>query len=275
MKRGRWLCGLLFCASLGCGKAPTGTAPPEKLASSAGSVGAAAPGPAVTTETEIAGLRVRAGTLAGGAASPGALWGFSELELAPERTRLEISLAPRGAALAELLPARGLAVVNGGYFEADFRPSTWLKSAGRELAPKSETSKGGLLAVSGRGLYLGPFSGLTDEPELAVQSFPLLVEPQARLGIYRDDGRRAARTVVCSVDGRLHFIVISAPRGEGPTLFEAANLLRAPRPQGFGCGVALNLDGGPSTGVWFAPELGLRQRPPIEKVAYAIAIMPR
>ncbi|HYP86552.1 MAG TPA: phosphodiester glycosidase family protein, partial [Polyangiaceae bacterium] len=205
----------------------------------------------------------------------GGVWGFTDIELDEGRTRLEIERAKAGAPLAQLLPSGGFAVVNGGYFEADFRPSTWLKNDGVELSPKSDTSKGGVLAIGEGAVFVGPFSALRFEPSLAVQSFPLLVEPDYRSGIYRDDGRRAARTVACLAPRALRFIVIAAPRGEGPTLFEAAGLLRAPAPLGFGCRVALNLDGGPSTGVWFAPSINARQRPPLANVGYAIAILPR
>jgi hypothetical protein len=189
--------------------------------------------------------------------------------------RLEIVAAPRGAELVTLLPEGALAIVNGGYFEADFRPSMWLKHGGVELAPKTQTSKGGVLALAGREAYLGPLSGLRFDPELAVQSFPLIVEPDGSSGIRSDDGRRAARTVVCWVGAELHFILIAAPRGEGPTLFESAELLRQPWPAGFGCRAALNLDGGPSSGVWFAPSLEAKQRPPFALVAYGIALVPR
>ena len=202
-------------------------------------------------------------------------WGFSDLALDLSQIRLEIASAAGGAQLAELLPPGGLAVVNGGYFEADFRPSMWLKHRGVELARKVETTKGGVLALAGREAYVGAFGGLRFEPELAVQSFPLVVEPDGSSGIRRDDGRRAARTVVCSVGAELHFIVFAAPRGEGPTLFESAELLRRAWPAGFGCRVALNLDGGPSSGVWFAPSVDAKQRPPLARVAYAIALVPR
>jgi len=227
----------------------------------------------LASEIEAAGLRVKSGNLPA-QGGPG-LWGFTDVELDPSRVRLQIALEKGGAELAALLPEGGLAVVNGGYFEADFRPSTWLKNGGIELAPKSDTTKGGVLALAGGSIFIGPFSQLSFEPELAVQSFPLLIEPDDRPGIHRDDGRRAARTVACLVGGRLHFIVISAPRGEGPTLFEAASLLGARAPLGFGCRVALNLDGGPSSGVWFGPRVAARQRPPLAKVSYAIALVPR
>jgi hypothetical protein len=219
---------------------------------------------------EAKGLRVRSGTFS---ARPS--WGFSELSLDLSQLRLEIASTGRGEQLAKLLPARGLAVINGGYFETDFRPSTWLVRHGVELGKKSDTSKGGLLAIKAKQLYLGPFSGLTFEPELAVQSFPLIIEADGKSGIHRDDGRRAARTVVCQTSSELNFVVIAAPRGDGPTLFETAALLQKPWPAGFGCRTALNLDGGPSSGVWFAPGIGAKQRPPAAPVAYGIALVPR
>jgi hypothetical protein len=77
------------------------------------------------------------------------------------------------------------------------------------------------------------------------------------------------------VGSALHFIVIAAPRGDGPTLFETAALLREPPPAGFGCRRALNLDGGPSSGVWFGPQVQAKPRPPFAKVSYAIVIAPR
>lgn len=246
---------------------PMPSAPPKKAARLT-----------VVGEQESSGLRARSGTIDGQATAPGVVtspWGFSDLEVDEAKVRLEVVLAPGGAPLEKLLPERGLAVVNGGYFEADFKPSTWLVSGGAELAKKSDPSKGGVLALTSGRLYVGPMSGLDFEPSLAVQSFPLIVEPDGVPGIHRDDGRRAARTVVCLVGSRLHFIVLAAPRGEGPTLFEASKLLRAAEPEGFGCRAALNLDGGPSSGVWFSPTLGARQRPPLAHVAYAIAVVSR
>jgi hypothetical protein len=232
----------------------------------------------VVSEQESSGLRARSGTFLIETATPGVVtspWGFTDLELDEAKVTLEVVLAPGGAPLEKLLPERGLAVVNGGYFEADFKPSSWVVSGGAELARKSDPSKGGVLAVTSGRVYLGPMSGLDFEPSLAVQSFPLIVEPHGVPGIHRDDGRRAARTVACLVGSRLHFIVLAAPRGEGPTLFEASKLLRVAPPQGFGCRAALNLDGGPSSGVWFSPTLGARQRPPLAHVGYAIAVVSR
>jgi hypothetical protein len=249
--------------------APSASARPSaSLAASIGNVVDLAP--LVTSDVQAPGLRVQSGTL--GAA---ARWGFSNLALDRDRTKLEVRLAPGGANLDTLVVPGALAAVNGGYFEADFRPSTWVVAGGVELAPKSDTSKGGVLALGPGGLYVGPVSGLGFAPVLAVQSFPLVVEAEGKAGIYRDDGRRAARTIACLVDDTLRFIVIAAPRGDGPTLFETAALLRQPSPVGFGCRRALNLDGGPSSGVWFGPAVPAKPRPPFAKVGYALVILPR
>jgi len=245
--------------------------PKRKPLAAASAPPPASPALAVSSKLEHDGLTVTTGTWA----LHGALWGFSELAPDLSRTQVEVVQAPRGAQLAQLLPERGLAVVNGGYFEADYRPSTWLIAEGVELSPKADTGKGGVLAVDRTRSYVGAFDGLKFAPDLLVQSFPLIVEPDFKSGIHSDDGRRAARTIACVVSCTLHFIVIAAPRGDGPTLFEAVGLLRQGPPDGFGCSVALNLDGGPSTGVWFAPRVQARSRTPLANVGYAIAIVPR
>jgi uncharacterized protein YigE (DUF2233 family) len=228
------------------------------------------PDPVVTAAVKAHGLSVRSGTI-----QRASLWGFTDITVDLQWTRLEVERAPRGALLNQLVTEGMLAVINGGYFEADYKPSAWLKSQGEELAPKADTSKGGVFAVRKTGFYVGPFSGLTFDPELAIQSHPLIVEAEGAPGIHRDDGRRAARTVVCVADSQLRFILIAAPRGDGPTLFESAALLREPAPRGFGCSRALNLDGGPSSGVVFGPGVPAKSRLPVAPVAYAIAILPR
>ena len=86
-----------------------------------------------------------------------------------------------------MLPTGAWAVVNGGYFEPDFRPTTWVVNDGVELGKQSDTSKGGVFALGSAGAYLGPVSGLGFKPTLAVQSFPLVVEAEGKPGGYRDD----------------------------------------------------------------------------------------
>lgn len=261
-----WL-GVVLSLCAGCRKSDS---PTERVANAAPSASGGALAPQRTSEEETAGLRIETGVL-----GRAARWGYTDLALDAQRTQLRIHLTPGGAELQESLGPGVLVALNGGYFEPDFRPTTWLVDEGVELSPKADTSKGGVLALGPAGIYLGSMAGLPFAPLLAVQSFPLVVEPEGKAGVYRDDGRRAARTIACLVGTVLHFIVISAARGDGPTLFETAALLREPRPSGFGCRRALNLDGGPSSGILFAPEVHAKSRRPLAKVAYAIAIMSR
>jgi uncharacterized protein YigE (DUF2233 family) len=264
----------LALGSLSCNKS-VATTQPEPSSRPAGSVVPAvavapSPDPVVTEAVQARGLSVKSGTI-----QRASLWGFTDITVDLKSVQLDIARAPRGALLNKLLSQETLAVINGGYFEANFEPSGWLKRSGAELAPKSDTSKGGVLAVRESSFYVGPFSGLNFDPELAIQSHPLIVEAEGVPGIHRDDGRRAARTVVCVSAGKLRFILISAPRGDGPTLFESATLLRAPAPRGFACSRALNLDGGPSSGVVFGPAVPAKSRLPVAPVAYAIALLAR
>jgi hypothetical protein len=283
MKPAIFLCSSLLALAPACRRqaspAPARSAAPPPSAistsSSPGAQRAVSPALALQSEHERSGLRVQSGTIAGGTSSSGELWGFTQLDLDLQRVALSIVAEPRGVALPRLLSGSALAVLNGGYFEPDFRPSAWLRDKGVDRAPKLATTKGGALAVAGERVFVGPLALLGFEPELAIQSFPLIVELDGSAGIRTDDGKRAARTVACSANGRLRFVIIAAPRGSGPTLFESVSLLRAAPPTGFGCDVALNLDGGPSSGVWFAASLPAKNRLPLAPVGYAIAISPR
>src|SRR6478735_7743728 len=118
-------CTLLLC--LGCGVAACRErdvpAPPPRatVAPPVASASVAAPPeirPEQLQQDAARGLRVRSGTFS---ARPS--WGFSELSLDFSQIRLEIAATGRGEQLAKLLPERALAVINGGYFETDFRPS--------------------------------------------------------------------------------------------------------------------------------------------------------
>jgi uncharacterized protein YigE (DUF2233 family) len=175
-----------------------------------------------------------------------------------------------------MVPDGAVAAVNGGFFDARYRPTGWLIDRGIERAPRHPRSAGGVLAVRADHLYLGPTATLPFTPELAVQNGPRLIEPDGSLGIRTDDGRRAPRTIACDAGGRLHLVVLLAPAREGPTLFEAAGLLqRTEAAGGLGCRAALNLDGGPSTGLWLKPGASIASSDPPAPIAYGLAVVPR
>jgi uncharacterized protein YigE (DUF2233 family) len=146
--------------------------------------------------------------------------------------------------------------VNGGYFEPDFKPSGLLIEDGRVVSDWQERGGSGALVVrGGRASIASEAVGAPASVELAVQCGPRLVEPGGVVGMKGDDGKRAERTAACVRRGgrELNFVIAAGPNvgGAGPTLFQFAEWLSAPLSPGEsgGCDAALNLDGGPSTGV--------------------------
>ena len=197
-----------------------------------------------------------------------------EITVLLDRCRVLPVLGDHLVPLEALALPGALAGVNGGYFDDHARPVGWRRIGGIDRAPAWGASLGGVLALDGARAYVGPRAQMPEHPESVVQSKPLLVERDGESGIITDDGRRAARTTVCvAEDGALHFVLFLAAAGDGPTLAEAADVLRTPRARGgFGCRSALNLDGGPSTGAWFA---GGGAIPPRGEIVDALFVVPR
>jgi uncharacterized protein YigE (DUF2233 family) len=144
-------------------------------------------------------------------------------------------------------------VVNGGYFTPQYENTGLVVSDGRTYGT-SYGAFGGMLAVLPGGrvelrwLMKQPY----DPAEMlveAVQSFPVLVKPGGVLGFPADadQGQPARRTVV-AVDGEGRFLFIVAPRGY-LSLHSLAHWLVE---SDLGVDVALNLDGGQSTGLCMA-----------------------
>lgn len=142
---------------------------------------------------------------------------------------------------------RALAVINGGFFDPQSRPMGLAVSAGRTWSPLSKTMSGGVFWVRDGVGHLTASEDYTEPSvDFAVQCKPRLVVASAR-NIRSDDGKRAARTVLCLREaGRQLDVVLTYSERDahdGPTLFEIATVLQAE-----GCEEALALDGGPSTG---------------------------
>ncbi|MFQ6101561.1 MAG: phosphodiester glycosidase family protein [Anaerolineae bacterium] len=144
-----------------------------------------------------------------------------------------------------------LLVVNGGYFTPENETVGLLISDGRVWGtPYGDF--GGMLVVTAEGQV--SVRWLTDQPydpdeplQEAVQSFPVLVKPGGVMGFpaEADDGRPARRTVVAQ-DCQGRILIITAPRGY-LSLHELACFLAQ---SDLDLDVALNLDGGFSTGLW-------------------------
>ncbi len=146
-------------------------------------------------------------------------------------------------------------LINGGYFSPEGETVSLLVSDGQTWG----TCYGdfaGMFAVtpdervSVRWLRNWPYDPAEPLRE-AVQSFPVLVKPGGVMGFPADadDGRAARRTVVAQdYGGRILLIV--APRGY-LSLHEMARFLAE---SDLDVDVALNLDGGPSSGMWLKTD---------------------
>jgi uncharacterized protein YigE (DUF2233 family) len=203
------------------------------------------------------------------------------------RLRSVANPARQARTLAELAAGEKLpAVTNGGYFDGKGQPDTLLISGGEKLAPASEKLPWcGVLAVDQKGrARIGtledvapPYTGI----DFAVQNSPLLasggrsVWPPPKKKPPGADQRRFRRTAAAlDAAGRLVLLVCNAPVG----LSEFAELLGGPeREAGLEVRFALNLDGGPSSGLAVDhPESGTRRHVASGvNVPYVIAVEKR
>ena len=146
-------------------------------------------------------------------------------------------------------------VVNGGYFSINnkrYLPDglTVLHS---QASGKTFSGFGGMLAIHEdkaelRWLVEKPYNP-AERLQAALQSFPILVEPGGKLGFpdERDNQARARRTVIAQdKKGRILFLI--APNGYF-TLHQLSVYLTE---SDLNLDIALNLDGGGSTGILVA-----------------------
>lgn len=184
------------------------------------------------------------------------------LRLEPAGYRFNVAYRPPASpGLAEWQAETGaLIVVNGGYFreEAGQLIPTGLLISDGQATGRSYGDFAGMLAVTDGGPELRWLAQRPYDPaeplQAALQSFPLLVKPGGELGFpeQHEDGRQARRTVIAQDrQGRLLFLV--AYQGAF-TLHELSRYLVE---SDLEVDVALNLDGGTSSGLLLAepPEV--------------------
>lgn len=181
------------------------------------------------------------------------------VRLDPTKVRFEVHydpLNPRTVyAWAQELGSQ--IVINGAYFTPENTTVGLLISEGQHWGTPYG-SFAGMFCVSSDGAvsvrWLQDFPYSPAEPlQYAIQSFPVLVKTGGIMGFPADadDGRPARRTVVAQdTSGRILFIV--APEGTF-SLHRTARFLTESDLQ---INVALNLDGGTSTGLWVSTDAG-------------------
>lgn len=187
--------------------------------------------------------------------------------------RVVESPSPGSTKLAGVLAAAGCAAgVNGGYFQADFRPVGLVIAAGREVHCFEKAKLlAGVLAVRGGSIEIvraARFKNSGDVRE-AIQCGPMLVEngrPTAGL-----NAERSARRTVVATDGHGQWALLYIT---SVTLADAARILTTPGVLR-GCATALNLDGGSSSGLWAAATPGPVSLPEFGHVRNYLGIAPR
>ncbi len=164
-------------------------------------------------------------------------------------------------------------VVNGGYF-TEQQIVTGLTISNRERFGTPFGDFAGMFAVTDAGAvsvrWLRTWPYDPSEPlREAVQCFPVLVKPGGIMGFPADadDGRPARRTVVAQDDsGRI--LLLIAPRG----FFSLHALATWLAESDLNVDIALNLDGGASSGLWMP---NVAQSDSLTAVPVVIAVMSR
>jgi hypothetical protein len=135
---------------------------------------------------------------------------------------------------------------------------------------------GGVLTSDDSHAQLFPAEGfaLADGVKFAIQCRPRLVVARSA-NVKSDDGKRAERTALCTRDsGRTVDVVVvrGSDDGEssGPSLFALARHLADA-----GCEDALNLDGGPSTGIAWREGADVKLLAPRGRVRHVVAFRER
>jgi len=140
-------------------------------------------------------------------------------------------------------------VINGGYFERTRRgklSSSGLLIVDGQIVAREHERAGSGVVTSGRdGIGITYRKNFTDRSGVshALQAGPILVDPGGIKGIYKVD-KRYNRSALCLRGSSFTAFVVEG----GISLFQLADLLSLPEAEGgFGCDIAINLDGGPST----------------------------
>lgn len=174
------------------------------------------------------------------------------LRLDPTLYEVRVAYRPGEAQSLEAWQAEteALLVVNGGFFTAE-NYATGLTVVAGEPFGASYGDFAGMVAITEAGpeirwLRERPFD-LQEPLSYALQSFPMLVKPGGVLAFPDEDGIPARRTVI-GQDRNGNLLLIIAPGG----LMTLHQMSRWLVDSDLDLHIALNLDGGPSTGLLLA-----------------------
>jgi len=178
------------------------------------------------------------------------------LRLEPDDYHFDVAYRPQPQTLeAWQLETNALIVLNGGYFRLEDGSAipNGLSVVGGQGFGSTYGEFGGMFAVTGQGpelrwLAQEPYN--PSEPLLAaIQSFPVLVKPGGELGFpEQEEDNRAARRSVIAMDRDGRVVLIVASIGNFTLHRLSAYLVGSD----LDLDIAINLDGGPSSGILLA-----------------------
>lgn len=164
-----------------------------------------------------------------------------------------------------------LAVINGGYFDENGRPTALVIFDGIRRG-ESYTGFGGMIVINSQGefelrsLREQPFDE-SEELQQAMQSSPMLIQPGGVVSDFEADQDRSRRTVIArDTQGR---ILLIASYTLTFTLSEFAQALKA---SDLELDAALNMDGGRSTGLFVRTEAASVALDSVEKVPLVLVV---
>lgn len=145
---------------------------------------------------------------------------------------------------------KATAIINGGYFDQNDHATGLVVSNGQAFGT-SYNGFGGMLSVDAQGnislrsLHEQPYNPGSEQLQQATQSSPMLVLPGGQRADFDADASNSRRSVVAmDKQGRLLFIISPNPEF---SLDELADQLVS---SDLSINLALNLDGGTSTGLY-------------------------
>ncbi len=150
----------------------------------------------------------------------------------------------------ELVPEGVALAINGGYFSSDWKPDGLWVIDGKEIQALSNNPVlSGVVTITEEGrIDAMPLGNDTGNARFAFQAGPWLIDPGGELGIHQDDGKRFKRSIIAFTTDGETLVVSSSPA----SLYElASGLQRLPDILPVArVDRALNLDGGPSAGLF-------------------------
>ena len=175
------------------------------------------------------------------------------VRLVPQAFALRVAYTPEKPRLLRnwAISSQPTIALNGGFFLENYQPVGLIVSDGVAYGQSYE-GFGGMLALTADGTLT--LRALRDQPydpneaiEQSLQSFPMLMFPGGLAADFEDNGQKARRTVL-AFDRQGRMLIIIAP-GSDLSLRELADWLLA---SDLELDRALNLDGGPSTGLFLS-----------------------